>query len=52
MLMMVALGAMSFTWMAVTAGVVLLQKLFPPRAVIDVPIALAIVTVGIAEFVK
>jgi predicted metal-binding membrane protein len=52
MLMMVALGAMSLTWMAVTAGVVLLQKLLPPRAVIDVPVALAIIGLGIAEFVK
>lgn len=52
MLAMVALGAMSLTFMAITAGVVLLQKLLPPRAVIDVPIALAIIGVGIAEFVK
>jgi predicted metal-binding membrane protein len=52
MLMMVALGAMSLTWMAATAGVVLLQKLLPPRAVIDVPVALAIIGLGIAEFVK
>ena len=52
MLMMVALGAMSLTWMAVTAGVVLLQKLLPPRPVIDVPVALAIIGLGIAVFVK
>jgi predicted metal-binding membrane protein len=52
MLMMVALGAMSLTWMALTAGVLMLQKLVPPRAVIDVPVALAIVGLGIAEFVK
>lgn len=38
--------------MAVTAGVVLLQKLLRPRAVIDVPVALAIIGLGIAEFVK
>jgi predicted metal-binding membrane protein len=52
MLMMVALGAMSVAWMVVTAGVVLVQKLGPPRAVIDVPVAMAIIGVGIAEFVK
>jgi len=52
MLMMLALGAMSLTWMAVTAAVVLLQKLLPPRAVIDVPVALAIIGLGIAQFVK
>jgi predicted metal-binding membrane protein len=52
MLMMVALGAMSLTLMAVTAGIVLLQKLLPPRAVIDVPLALAIIGFGVAEFVK
>lgn len=52
MLMMVAYGAMSLAWMAVTAGVVLLQKLVPPRALIDLPVALAIIGFGIAEFVK
>lgn len=52
MLMMVALGSMSLTVMGVTAAIVLLQKLLPPRAVIDVPIALSIIGVGIAEFVK
>jgi predicted metal-binding membrane protein len=52
MLMMVALGVMSLTLMAITAGVLVLQKLLPPRAVIDVPVALAIIGFGIAEFVK
>jgi predicted metal-binding membrane protein len=52
MLMMVALGAMSLTWMAVTAGVVLFQKILPPRADIDVPVAVAIIGLGIAEFVR
>ena len=41
MLVMVALGAMSLTWMALTAGVLLLQKLAPPKALLDVPVALA-----------
>jgi predicted metal-binding membrane protein len=52
MLMMVAYGAMSLEWMVGIAGVVLLQKLVPPRALIDVPVALAIIGFGIAEFVK
>ena len=46
MVMMVALGVMSITWMAVIAVLVVAQKLWPPRAVIDVPLALAIVGLG------
>jgi predicted metal-binding membrane protein len=41
--MMAVLGVMSVTWMAVIAVVVLGQKLVGARAVIDVPLALAIV---------
>jgi predicted metal-binding membrane protein len=41
------LGVMSVTWMAVVAALVLAQKLLPPRAAIDVPVALAIVGLGI-----
>jgi predicted metal-binding membrane protein len=47
MLMQVALGVMSLTWMCVIAVLVLAQKLLPARAAIDVPIALAIVGLGI-----
>lgn len=47
MVLLVALGVMSVTWMAVVAVVVLAQKLLPPRASIDVPLALAIVGLGI-----
>src|SRR5215207_6297049 len=47
MLMLVALGVMSITWMIVIALLVLAQKLLPPRAAIDVPLALAIVALGI-----
>ena len=43
-----ALGVMSVTLMAVVAAVVLAQKLLPPIAAIDVPLALAIVGLGIA----
>jgi predicted metal-binding membrane protein len=41
-----ALGVMSATVMAVVAAVVLAQKLLPPRASIDVPVAVAIVALG------
>jgi predicted metal-binding membrane protein len=46
MVMLVALGVMSVTWMSVVAGLVVAQKLLPPRASIDVPVALAIVGLG------
>jgi predicted metal-binding membrane protein len=47
MLMFVALGLMSVTWMAVIAVIVLAQKLLPAKAAIDVPVALALVGLGI-----
>jgi predicted metal-binding membrane protein len=47
MLMLVALGVMSLPWMSVIAVLVLAQKLLPPKAAIDVPVALAIVGLGI-----
>jgi predicted metal-binding membrane protein len=47
MAMLVALGVMSVTWMAVTAILVLAQKLLPPKAAVDVPLALAITGLGI-----
>jgi predicted metal-binding membrane protein len=47
MLMLLALGVMSIAWMSVAAVVVLAQKLLPPRAAIDVPLALAIVALGV-----
>jgi predicted metal-binding membrane protein len=48
MLMVVALGGMSVAWMAAVAVLVLAQKVLPANAAIDVPVALAIVGVGIA----
>jgi predicted metal-binding membrane protein len=51
MLMLVALGVMSVTWMSVIAVLVLAQKLLPPRAAVDVPLALAIVGLGVLVFV-
>jgi predicted metal-binding membrane protein len=47
MLMLVALGVMSITWMSVIAVLVLAQKLLPAKAAIDVPLAVAIVGLGI-----
>jgi predicted metal-binding membrane protein len=47
MLMLVALGVMSVTWMFVIAVLVLAQKLLPVKAVIDVPVALAMVGLGV-----
>ena len=47
MAMFVALGVMNVAWMSVIAALVLAQKLIPPKATIDVPIALAIVAVGV-----
>ena len=47
MAMLVALGVMSVTWMSVIAVLVLGHKLMPPKAAVDVPLALAIVGLGI-----
>lgn len=47
MVMLLALGAMSVGWMAIVAGLVLSQKLVSPRASVDVPLALAIVALGV-----
>jgi predicted metal-binding membrane protein len=47
MLMLVALGVMSVTWMSVIAVLILGQKLLPSKAGIDVPLALAIIGLGI-----
>jgi predicted metal-binding membrane protein len=46
MLMLVALGVMSVFWMSVIAGLVVAQKLLPPKPAIDVPVGLAIVALG------
>jgi predicted metal-binding membrane protein len=47
MVMLLALGVMSVTWTCVVAGLVLAQKLMPPRAFIEAPLALTIIAVGI-----
>jgi len=48
MLVLLAMGAMSVTWMGAVAALVVAQKLLPPRALLDVPVALALVGLGIA----
>ena len=47
MAMLVALGVMSITWMAVIAVLVVAQKLLPAKSAVDVPLALAITGLGI-----
>jgi len=47
MVLLVALGVMSITWMVVITVLVLAQKLLPARAAFDVPLALAIIGLGI-----
>jgi predicted metal-binding membrane protein len=47
MLILVALSVMSVMWMSVIAALVLAQKLLPAKAAIDVPMALAIVGLGV-----
>jgi predicted metal-binding membrane protein len=47
MLMLVTLSVMSVAWMSVIAVLILAQKLLSARAVIDVPLGLAIIGLGI-----
>jgi predicted metal-binding membrane protein len=51
MVMLLALGVMSITWMCVVAALVLVQKILPPRAVVDAPLAVTIIAVGILAVV-
>ena len=47
MLILVVLSPMSIAWMAVIAVLALAQKLLPAKAAVDVPLALAIVALGL-----
>jgi predicted metal-binding membrane protein len=47
MVVLVAVSIMSITWMSVITVLVLAQKLLPVRASVDVPVALAIVGLGL-----
>jgi predicted metal-binding membrane protein len=48
MLMLLALGVISITWMSLIAALVLAQTLLPEHRAVDVPVAAAIVAPGIA----
>jgi predicted metal-binding membrane protein len=52
MLVQVTAGVMSLAWMAVIGSLIAAQKLLPPKAVIDIPVALALVGVGIVMIVE
>jgi predicted metal-binding membrane protein len=47
MLILVALSVMSIAWMGIISALVVAQKLLPRRAVFDVPLALAIIGLGV-----
>jgi predicted metal-binding membrane protein len=47
MLMLLALGLMSLTWMFLIAVLVLAQKLLPPNPIVDVPVGLVILGLGV-----
>ena len=47
MLILVGLSVMSIAWMAIIAVLVVAQKLLPRRAAVDVPLALAIIGLGV-----
>jgi predicted metal-binding membrane protein len=47
MAMLVALDVMSLLWMSIAAAVTCAQKLLPARAAIDVPVALALIGLGV-----
>jgi predicted metal-binding membrane protein len=52
MLMLVALGVMNLAWMAVITVLALAQRLLPPKTAIDVPVALAVVGLGILILIE
>jgi predicted metal-binding membrane protein len=52
MVMFAALGVMSIGWMSAVAVVVVAQKLLRPTPWLDIPLALAIVALGIAVAVE
>jgi predicted metal-binding membrane protein len=52
MLILVALSVMSITWMSVIAVLVLGQKLLPAKAAVDLPLALALIGLGVLMVVE
>ncbi len=51
MSMQIALGIMSIGWIAVASVLVVGQKLLPAKASIDIPVALAIVVLGVLTII-
>jgi predicted metal-binding membrane protein len=47
MLILAGAGLMSTAWMCAIAAVVVAQKLLPPRAALDVPLAVALVALAL-----
>ena len=47
MAMLVAIGVMSLVWMSVLTVIVAAQKLLPSRAALDVPLAVALIGLGV-----
>ncbi|WP_308468989.1 copper chaperone [Rathayibacter soli] len=47
MVLLLLVGAMNLVWMAAVAALVLMQKLLPAKATIDVPVAGAIAALGV-----
>lgn len=47
MLMLIVLGIMSIPWMSVIAVLILAQKYLPAKAIIDMPVALVIIGLGL-----
>jgi len=47
MVTLVAVGLMSLRWMVIVTALVVAQKLLPQRPLVDVPLALAIVSLGV-----
>jgi predicted metal-binding membrane protein len=52
MAMLVALDVMSLFWMAVVAALACAQKLLPAKAAIDVPVALALIGLGLVIVIE
>jgi predicted metal-binding membrane protein len=51
MLLLLGIGAMNIAWMSVVAVIVVAQKVLQPRLLIDVPVAFAILGLGVAMIV-
>lgn len=52
MLILAALSIMSISWMSVITAIIVGQKLLPPKAAIDLPVAFAILGLGILILIE